>query len=79
MSYMLCSLVEWIFDGIGSTIIGTVVGLIFGGVAGGFIGYRVAIKNKINQKQKAGNYSQQQQTGSVNYINNGDVTKDERK
>lgn len=79
MSFVLCSSVEWIFDGIGSTIIGTILGLIVGGVAGGFIGYKIAIKNKTKQNQKARDNSNQQQIGNVNYINNGDVTKDERK
>lgn len=79
MSFVLCFSVEWFFDGIGSTIIGTLLGLIVGGVAGGFIGYRVSIKNKSNQRQKAGDNSNQLQVGNVNNINNGDVTKDERK
>ena len=40
--------VKWIFDGIGSQI----VGLIVGALLGGLIGYRIGIKNKIKQKQK---------------------------
>ena len=75
----LLSSVEWIFDGIGSTIIGTIIGLIVGGVAGGFIGYNIDIKNIIKQKQKAGDNASQQQIGNISNINNGDVTKDERK
>lgn len=74
----LLNSVEWIFDGIGSTIIGTILGLIVGGVAGGFIGYKIAMKNKIKQNQKAGDNANQQQIGNINNINNGDVTKDGR-
>ncbi|MBR6050574.1 MAG: hypothetical protein IKP68_05150 [Clostridia bacterium] len=67
---------EWIFDGIGSTIIGAILGLIIGGIAGGFIGYKNAIKNKIKQSQKAKNDSTQEQVGNITIINqNGDINK----
>ena len=77
--FNLLSNVEWIFDGVGSTIIGTVLGLISGVVVGGFVGYKIAIKNKIKQKQKARNNASQQQIGSINNIKNGDIVEDERK
>lgn len=76
MSFII-STVEWIFDGIGSTIIGTVLGLIVGGAAGGFVGYKVAIKNKVKQSQKAKDNANQVQIGSNTVIkDNGEVTKD---
>ena len=69
---------NWIFDGIGSTIIGTVLGVLLGGAAGGFIGYKIGMKNKIKQSQKAKNNSTQVQIGSFTTINtNGDMNKNE--
>ena len=59
-------LFEWIFDGIGTELISLLIGAVFGGAAG----YRIGSKNKIKQKQKAGDNSKQIQIGSVNY--NGD-------
>lgn len=43
---------EWIFDGIGTTIIGAICG---------FIGYKAAIKEFSKQKQIAGNDAYQKQ------------------
>lgn len=64
----------WIFDGIGTELISLLVGAIFGGAAG----YKIGSKNKIKQKQKAGDDSKQIQIGSVNY--NGDQqTKSDRR
>ena len=57
---------EWIFDGIGTELISLIIGAIFGGAAG----YKIGSKNKIKQKQNAGDNSKQIQIGSV--INNGD-------
>lgn len=57
---------EWIFDGIGTELISLIIGTILGGTAG----YKIGSKNKIKQKQKAGDNSKQIQIGSV--INNGD-------
>lgn len=57
---------EWIFDGIGTEL----VSLIIGAVVGGATGYKIGTKNRIKQKQKAGDNSKQIQIGSVNY--NGD-------
>lgn len=52
---------DWIFDGIGTEIISLIVGL----CGGGLVGYRIGIKNKISQKQKAGNNSNQIQIGNI--------------
>lgn len=55
---------EWIFSGIGTEIISAIIGLIIGGVSG----YKIGVRNKIKQVQKAGNNSNLSQTGSV--VNN---------
>lgn len=52
---------EWIFDGIGTTIISSMISLIIGGT----VGYTIGI-NKNNQKQKSGNNSTQIQIGGNN-------------
>lgn len=57
---------EWIFDSIGTELISLIIGAVFGGTAG----YKIGSKNKIKQKQNAGDNSKQIQIGSVNY--NGD-------
>ncbi len=58
-------IISWIFDGIGTQIVGIIIGLLLGGAGGGVIGYRIGSKNKIKQKQKAGNNSNQVQVGNV--------------
>lgn len=63
--------VKWIFDGIGSQI----VGLIVGALLGGLIGYRIGIKNKIKQKQKGRDNSKQIQIGSINNVNGNETEK----
>ena len=51
---------EWIFDGIGTTILSSLVSLL----VGGGIGYGVCIKkSKVKQKQKAGDHASQIQIG----------------
>lgn len=56
---------EWIFDGIGSTILSSLVSLL----VGGGIGYRVGInKNKVKQKQKAGDHACQIQIGRDGHV-----------
>lgn len=55
---------EWFFSGIGTEIISALVGLVIGGVSG----YKIGVRNKIKQIQKAGDNSKLSQTGSV--INN---------
>ena len=56
--------IDWIFSGIGTDIISAIIGVIIGGVSG----YRVGVRNRIKQVQKAGNNSNLSQTGSI--INN---------
>lgn len=61
--------VHWIFDGIGSQIVGLVLGFLIGGASG----YGIAIrktKTKMKQSQKAGDNSTQQQTGMINNYGN---------
>ena len=56
---------EWIFDGIGTTILSSLVSLL----VGGGIGYRVGInKNKVKQKQKAGDHASQIQIGRDGHV-----------
>lgn len=55
---------EWFFSGIGTEIISALIGLVIGGVGG----YKIGMRNKIKQIQKAGNNSNLSQTGSV--VNN---------
>jgi len=49
---------EWIFDGIGTLL----VGLVAGGGAGTFAGYKFASKRQ-KQSQRAGSNSEQAQAG----------------
>jgi membrane protein YqaA with SNARE-associated domain len=46
-------------------LISAIVGVVIGGVAG----YRIGVKSKVRQTQKAGDNSSQTQIGSI--INNG--------
>lgn len=69
---------EWFFDGIGTEIISAIIGLIVGGIGGGFIGYRIAIKNKAKQKQKAGDNSTQIQIGNVTNASIHEEKKDDK-
>ncbi|WP_277085783.1 hypothetical protein [Porphyromonas catoniae] len=56
---------EWIFDGIGTTILSSLVSLLLGGG----IGYKVGInKNKVKQEQKAGDHSSQIQIGRDGHV-----------
>ena len=52
---------EWLFDGIGSEIIGIVISLIIGTIGGGTVGYKIGIKHTSKQFQKAGDSSKQKQ------------------
>lgn len=54
-------LLEWIFDGIGTEIVGIVVSLIIGAIGGGAVGYKIGIKQTLSQKQSAGDDSEQRQ------------------
>ncbi len=53
---------QWIFDGIGTTIISTILGLILGGT----IGYKIGIHQRTNLNQTAGDNATQSQTGIIN-------------
>lgn len=55
---------DWIFSGIGTEIISAIIGLIIGSIGG----YKIGVRNKIKQVQKAGDNSNLSQTGSI--INN---------
>lgn len=55
---------DWIFSGIGTEIISVIIGIIIGGVGG----YRIGVRNKVKQVQKAGDNSNLTQTGSI--VNN---------
>ncbi|MBQ9940577.1 MAG: hypothetical protein IJO74_03455 [Clostridia bacterium] len=52
---------EWIFEGIGTELLS----LAIGAVVGGLTGYKIGVKNKAKQNQKAGKNSTQSQIGSV--------------
>ena len=60
----------WIFDGIGTELLIGAVGVLIAAAGGGAVGYKIGSKNKIKQKQNAGDNAKQIQIGSVNY--NGD-------
>ena len=55
---------ELFFSGIGTEIISALIGLLIGGIGG----YKIGVRNKIKQVQKAGDNSNLSQTGSV--VNN---------
>lgn len=61
-------MIKWVFDGIGSQIIGIIAGLLLGSTGGIFLGYRIGIRNRIQQKQKGGNDAKQTQIGSINNV-----------
>lgn len=50
---------EWIFDGIGTTVIGAICS---------FIGYKAAVKKMSNQSQIAGENSKQRQEVTIENI-----------
>lgn len=54
-------MMEWIFDGIGTELIGLVIGAIVTGI----VGYKICIKNRSKQVQKATNNAQQNQTVKI--------------
>ena len=60
---------SWVFDGIGTEIVCTIVSLIVGAVGGGVVGYRIGVKNRIEQIQKGKENAKQQQIGSINIHN----------
>lgn len=52
---------EWVLDGIGTELIS----LLIGSLGGGLVGYKIGIRNKSKQKQKAGSSSKQIQTLNI--------------
>lgn len=56
---------EWIFSGIGTSILSGIVGI----VIGGSVGYKIGIRNSVSQKQKAKDNVNQSQIGQI--VNNG--------
>lgn len=54
-----------LFDGIGTEIVGILISFVLGGA----VGYKIGMKNKVKQNQRAGKNSNQTQTGSVNIYN----------
>ena len=67
---------EWIFDGIGTEIIGIVISLIIGALGGGAVGYKIGIKRTAKQKQAAGDDAEQKQEL---HIGKSDVKKNSSK
>lgn len=57
---------EWIFDGIGTELIGAIIGLIIGAFGGGAVGYKMGVKTKVKQSQTAEDNATQTQIGSIN-------------
>lgn len=62
---------SWFFDGIGTEIIAIIVGLLLGGI----VVYKVVIKSKSKQVQKAGNNSKQTQIYEVGSSSESQKTK----
>lgn len=58
---------EWIFDGIGTELIGLAIGTLLGGVAG----YNIGVRSKSKQTQKAGDGAHQQQTYNIRVKTDG--------
>lgn len=55
---------EWIFNGIGTTIVSYILSFVLGGGLGYYVGQR-NVKQKTKQSQKAGNNANQTQSGNV--------------
>ena len=52
---------EWIFSGIGTSLVSAIIGL----VIGSSVGYKVGLKTRIKQKQQAGDNSTQMQGNNI--------------
>ncbi len=52
---------NWIFEGIGTQIIGIIISLIIGALGGGAVGYKIGIKRTAKQEQIAGDEAKQKQ------------------
>lgn len=70
---------EWIFDGIGTELIGAAIGLIVGALGGGTVGYKIGSKHRVTQNQTAGDNSKQTQIGSVNNYGDKQTKPDRRR
>lgn len=69
---------DWIFDGIGTEIIGIIISLIIGASGGGVVGYKIGVKKIANQKQNARDDAEQKQelyVGGSNIGKNPSKTK----
>lgn len=68
---------EWIFSGIGTSVLTGLLGMVIGGIGGIQIGKH---KSKIKQTQKAGKDSKQKQIGSktINGNNKSNVTQTQK-
>ena len=58
---------EWIFDGIGTELIGLAIGTLLGGVAG----YNIGVRSESKQTQKSGDGANQQQTYTIGVNTDG--------
>lgn len=59
---------EWIFDGIGTELVGLVIGTLLGGIAG----YNIGVKSQSKQIQNAGDGANQQQTHTIGVNTDGE-------
>jgi Na+/glutamate symporter len=50
---------EWLFNGLGTALVGLVIGIFTGGA----VGYRIGVSKNIKQYQKAGDNANQVQIG----------------
>lgn len=62
--------IKWLFDGIGTELLSLIIGLLFGG----FTGYKIGIRNKSKQTQKAGDNAHQTQSFNIEVQGSGKDT-----
>ncbi|MDE7184066.1 MAG: hypothetical protein K2O40_06210 [Lachnospiraceae bacterium] len=60
---------DWIFDGIGTEMIGIIISLIIGALGGGTVGYKIGIRRTAKQKQIAGDDAEQKQELHIVFAN----------
>lgn len=65
---------DWIFDGIGTEIIGIIISLIIGALGGGAVGYKIGIRRTAKQKQIAGDDAEQKQELHMRESHNGEIS-----
>ena len=53
---------EWFFSGIGSNLLTCIISVLIGGAAG----YRLGVRQKVKQRQQAGDHATQIQVGNIN-------------